>query len=103
MIIQQLLGSNGLVYYIEGENENVNVLWVGRVFYSFLEAVEEKVKEGVFSKDISRSMLQKIIREHKFQIEEQRKRERYHWEGEAAFAVVVPGTDSRSGGPDGYG
>ena len=35
MTIQQLLGPNGLVYYVEDEEKNVDVLWGGRVFYSF--------------------------------------------------------------------
>ena len=39
-----------------------------------LKAIMEKVEEGIFSKGISRSKLQKIIREHKDQIEEQKKK-----------------------------
>jgi len=35
MTIQLLLGPNGLVCYTEDENRNVQILWGGRVFYSF--------------------------------------------------------------------
>ena len=158
MTVQELLGPNGLVYCIEDEGQNVQVLWGGRLFYSFnrkdafaknlgiallgnlgvlkktiseifavdrrttrnvielyreegaaglrdrkqgppavseelkafvikkyvelegkwgyqreiLQAVEQKVEEGIFSKGISRSMLQKILREHKAGVEQER-------------------------------
>jgi len=35
MIVQQLLGPNGLIYYVEDENKIINILWGGRIFYSF--------------------------------------------------------------------
>ncbi|NIM44623.1 MAG: hypothetical protein GTO54_03170, partial [Nitrososphaeria archaeon] len=44
-----------------------------------LEEVESKAREGIFRKGISRSKLQKIIREYKDEIEEERERA----EGEA--------------------
>ena len=161
MVIQQLLGPNGLVCSTEDESGVVRVLWGGRIFYEYdrkdafarrlgiallgnlgvlkktiseifgvdrrttrtiialyqeegvaglrdrrqgrqavseslksfvlskyaelekswgyqqaiLEAVEQKVRQGVFSKGISRSMLQKILREHKREMERERERE----------------------------
>jgi hypothetical protein len=161
MTIQELLGPNGLLCCAEDENGNVEVLWGGRVFYSFnrqdafarklgiallgklgvlkktiseifaverrtvrnvitlyqeegieglrdhrqgpqavarelkafvinkyveldgqwgyqqeiLRAVEQKVEEGLFSKGISRSMLQKTVREHKSAMQQQRQQE----------------------------
>ena len=35
MIVQQLLGPNGLMQYIEDENGNVAILWGGMIYYSF--------------------------------------------------------------------
>lgn len=160
MVVQQLLGPNGLVYSVEDEQQNIKVLWGGRLFYSFnrndafakrlgivllanlgvlqktigeifavdrqttravvrlyreegvqglrdrqqgpppvgdelkefvinkyvelnnrwgyqqeiLQAVRQKVDEGLFSKGISRSMLHKIVREHKAAVQQERER-----------------------------
>lgn len=41
-----------------------------------LQAVEQEVQEGVFSNGISRSMLQKILREHKFRLKQERERKK---------------------------
>jgi len=35
MELQQLLGPNGLVYAVNGENNEVHILWGGRLYYSF--------------------------------------------------------------------
>lgn len=161
MELQQLLGPNGLIYAVNGENNEVHILWGGRLYYSFhrdntleknlgvvilarlgvaqrtiseffdverhtvhnllsvydtdgleglreykagrpgvaaelrrfviqkyielsgrwgyqtmiLEAVKEKVQQGLFSATISRGELQKLIREHKRQVSLQREEE----------------------------
>jgi len=35
MEVQELLGPNGLIYAVNGENDEVNILWGGRLYYSF--------------------------------------------------------------------
>ena len=35
MIVQQLLGPNGLMQYAEDENGNVDIFWGGMMYYSF--------------------------------------------------------------------
>ena len=35
MIVQQLLGPNGLMQCVEDENGNVDICWAGMVYYSF--------------------------------------------------------------------
>lgn len=161
MEVQELLGPNGLIYAVNGENDGVNILWGGRRYYSFhrsnsfeknlgiailarlgvvqqtiaelfaverhtvrnilsiydkeglaglqaykvgrrgvgpelqsfviqkylelsdkwgyqnmiLEAIKEKVEQGLFSRSISRGELQKLIRLHKQQMTRQREEE----------------------------
>jgi transposase len=33
--VQELLGPNGLIYAVNGENDEVHILWGGRLYYTF--------------------------------------------------------------------
>ena len=53
MIVQQLLGPNGLMQYVEDENGNVDIFWGGMLYYSFN-------RSNLFAKKLGISLLSTI-------------------------------------------